>query len=182
LRITSWRLDIRAVLVMILLSLGASCATQPELPQDSRPNLAPTTVAPATIPPSLPVTSRISANPSRVVRASFEGNAQAGHMTASGDPYNPNDLTAASRTLPIGSSLVVTNPTTGRSVKVRINDRGPYVGGRSLDLSKRAAEKIGLTDKGVARVKVKRADSTSENPTLSSAEDPSLPSTPNSYR
>jgi rare lipoprotein A len=59
----------------------------------------------------------------------------------------------------MGSSVVVTNPTTGRSVKVRINDRGPDIHGRSLDLSKHAAEEIGMTKKGVARVKVKRADS-----------------------
>jgi rare lipoprotein A len=54
---------------------------------------------------------------------------------------------------------MVTNPATGRSVKVRINDRGPNVHGRSLDLSKRAAEEIGITKKGVARVGVKRVDS-----------------------
>jgi rare lipoprotein A len=83
----------------------------------------------------------------------------AGHPTASGEPYNPNDLTAASRKLPIGSTVKVTNPDTGRSVKVRINDRGPFVPGRSLDLSKRAAQKIGLTHKGVARVKVTPVDS-----------------------
>jgi rare lipoprotein A len=61
--------------------------------------------------------------------------------------------------LPIGSTVMVTNPATGRSVKVRINDHGPFVHGRSLDLSKHAAEKIGLTHKGVARVKVAPANS-----------------------
>jgi rare lipoprotein A len=104
-----------------------------------------------------------------------------GHLTASGEPYNPDALTAASRTLPIGSSVMVSNPATGRSVKVRINDRGPYVRGRSLDLSKRAAEEIGMTRKGVARVKVKRTDSKperSESP--NSAADLSSTSTPKS--
>jgi rare lipoprotein A len=57
-------------------------------------------------------------------------------------------------TLPIGSIVQVTNPETGRSVKVQINDRGPYVRGRGLDLSQAAAREIGLTRKGVARVKV----------------------------
>ena len=76
----------------------------------------------------------------KAVRASYQGNAQAGHPTASGETYDPNDLTAASRTLPIGSSVIVTNPATGGSVKVRINDRGPYVRGRSLDLSTRRRE------------------------------------------
>ncbi|MGC1190035.1 MAG: septal ring lytic transglycosylase RlpA family protein, partial [Candidatus Binatus sp.] len=83
----------------------------------------------------------------------------AGHLTASGEPYDPDDLTAASKTLPIGSTVLVTNPTTGKSVKVRINDRGPHVRGRSLDLSTRAAKEIGIADKGVARVKVNRIDS-----------------------
>jgi rare lipoprotein A len=68
-------------------------------------------------------------------------------------------LTAASKIYPIGSTVLVTNPATGKSVKVRINDRGPHVRGRSLDLSKRAAEELGITDKGVARLKVKRVDS-----------------------
>jgi rare lipoprotein A len=54
---------------------------------------------------------------------------------------------------------MVTNPSTGRSVSVRVNDRGPNVRGRSLDLSRRAAEEIGMTKKGVARVEIKRVDS-----------------------
>ena len=90
------------------------------------------------------------------MRASYQGQAQVGHRTASGEIYDPNELTAASRTLPLGSKIVVTNPSTGRSVQVRINDRGPFVHGRSLDLSKRAADEIGLTEKGVGRVKIKR--------------------------
>jgi rare lipoprotein A len=89
-----------------------------------------------------------------MVTASYQGSSTAGQATASGEPYNPKDLTAASRNLPIGSTVKVTNPETGRSVKVRINDRGPFVHGRSLDLSKSAAERIGITDKGVARVKI----------------------------
>jgi len=60
----------------------------------------------------------------------------------------------------MGSTIVVTNPSTGRSVTVRINDRGPFVHGRSLDLSKRAADEIGLTEKGVGRVKIKRVAKT----------------------
>ncbi len=87
------------------------------------------------------------------------GTEPAGRPTASGEAYDPNDLTAASRTLPLGSTVEVTNPSNGRSVKVRINDRGPYVRGRSIDLSKRAAEEIGLTEKGVGRVKIKRVES-----------------------
>ena len=88
------------------------------------------------------------------------GTAPAGRPTASGEVYDPNELTAASKTLPLGSTVEVTNLSNGRSVRVRINDRGPYVKGRSIDLSKRAAEEIGLTEKGVGKVKIRRIDST----------------------
>ena len=87
------------------------------------------------------------------------GEKEAGRRTASGEIYDPDELTAASKIFPIGSTVLVTNPANGKSVKVRINDRGPHVRGRSLDLSKRAAEELGITDQGVARLKVKRIDS-----------------------
>jgi rare lipoprotein A len=61
--------------------------------------------------------------------------------------------------LPIGSTVIVTNTSTGHSVNVRVNDRGPNVRGRSLDLSRRAAEEIGMTRKSVARVEIERVDS-----------------------
>jgi rare lipoprotein A len=138
--------------VCLVVSLAA-CTTQTESPQAPRPaSIAqppPALPAPA---PSAPLET--SAKASKTVKASYQGSDLAGHPTASGERYNPNGLTAASRTLPIGSTVKVTNPATGRSVKVLINDRGPFVHGRSLDLSKRAAEKIGITHKGVAKLKV----------------------------
>ncbi|WP_433241936.1 septal ring lytic transglycosylase RlpA family protein [Streptosporangium sp. CA-135522] len=76
-----------------------------------------------------------------------------GQMTASGERFNPQAMTAAHKTLPLGSKVRVTNPATGASVTVRINDRGPYVGGRCLDLSKAAFSAIGNTGAGVMRVK-----------------------------
>ncbi|HEY6298266.1 MAG TPA: septal ring lytic transglycosylase RlpA family protein [Candidatus Binatus sp.] len=86
--------------------------------------------------------------------ASWYGPGFAGHRTSTGEVYNPEGLTAASPTLPLGSHVRVVNPDTGRSVVVRINDRGPFVHGRSLDLSHGAARQIGLTAKGVGRVQV----------------------------
>jgi rare lipoprotein A (peptidoglycan hydrolase) len=86
--------------------------------------------------------------------ASWYGPGFAGRRTSNGEIYNPEGLTAASKTLPLGSHVRVTNPDTGRSVVVRINDRGPYVSGRSLDLSHGAARQIGLTSAGVGRVQV----------------------------
>jgi rare lipoprotein A (peptidoglycan hydrolase) len=98
---------------------------------------------------------------SRVEVASWYGPGFAGHSTSTGETFNPNELTAASKTLPIGSRVRVINPDNGRSVVVRINDRGPFVRGRSLDLSHRAAREIGLTAKGVGRVQVSAAGATS---------------------
>lgn len=85
------------------------------------------------------------------VKASFYSS---GSRTASGEPFNQDGFTAASRTLPFGTLLHVTNPTTGRSVIVRINDRGPFVPGRNLDLSRGAAAAIGMIAQGTATLKV----------------------------
>ncbi|MFI6504251.1 septal ring lytic transglycosylase RlpA family protein [Nonomuraea typhae] len=82
--------------------------------------------------------------------ASFYGDPQ---MTASGERFNPSAMTAAHKTLPLGSRVRVTNPSSGESVTVRINDRGPYVGGRCLDLSEAAFDRIGNTGAGVMTVK-----------------------------
>jgi rare lipoprotein A len=71
---------------------------------------------------------------------------------ASGGRFNPNGMTAAHKTLPFGTRVRVKHLSNGRSVDVVINDRGPYVGGRIIDLSKAAAGKIGMTGQGVARV------------------------------
>jgi len=74
--------------------------------------------------------------------------------TASGEQFNPNELTAAHRTLPFGTRLRVTNVATGQSVTVRVNDRGPFVPGRVVDVSRSAAEAIGMVDRGIAKVKL----------------------------
>jgi rare lipoprotein A len=73
---------------------------------------------------------------------------------ASGGRFNPDALTAAHKTLPFGTRVRVTHASNGRSVEVVINDRGPYIGGRIIDLSRRAAQVIGMTDQGIARVNV----------------------------
>lgn len=75
-----------------------------------------------------------------------------GQRTATGAVFNPNAMTAAHRTLPFGTRVLVTNLSNGRSVTVTINDRGPFVGGRIIDLSRGAASVIGMTGAGVARV------------------------------
>ena len=84
--------------------------------------------------------------------ASYYGRRFAGRPTASGEQFNPRQFTAAHKTLPFGSKVRVTNPRNGRSVIVRINDRGPFVSGRTIDLSRAAAEEIGLVKRGVGEV------------------------------
>jgi rare lipoprotein A len=101
--------------------------------------------------------------------ASWYGPGFAGRRTSTGEIYNPEGLTAASTTLPLGSHVRVVNPDTGRSVVVRINDRGPYVYGRSLDLSHGAAQQIGLTGKGVGRVQVTPTATSTPSATWSNA-------------
>jgi rare lipoprotein A len=91
----------------------------------------------------------------RVGKASFYHRKFTGRKMANGKPMNPHDDNAASKTLPLGTTAKVTNLETGRSTVVTIEDRGPYVPGRIVDLSPSSAEQIGLTrEEGVARVAV----------------------------
>jgi rare lipoprotein A len=76
--------------------------------------------------------------------ATWYGNEHAGKRTTSGERFNPNALTAAHRSLPLGTCLRVSNPKTRRSVSVRVNDRGPFTKGVSLELSHGAARAIGM--------------------------------------
>ena len=87
--------------------------------------------------------------------ASWYGEEFAGRTTANGEIFDPLQLTAAHRSLPFGTVLDVTNATTKQTVRVRINDRGPYVGNRIIDLSYAAAEKIGLVEPGTGTVDIK---------------------------
>jgi rare lipoprotein A len=87
------------------------------------------------------------------VVASYYG-AESGHRTASGEHFSPKGFTAAHRTLPFGTRLRVC--LAERCVVVRVNDRGPFIKGRSLDIAQGAARQIGLVERGVARVEVSR--------------------------
>lgn len=87
-------------------------------------------------------------------KASWYGPGFHGKKTANGEVYNQNELTAAHRTLPLGTDVEVTNVKNGRSVAVEINDRGPYVGGRVIDLSRAAAIQLGIKEKGLATIKI----------------------------
>jgi rare lipoprotein A len=98
--------------------------------------------------------------------ASFYGQGFHGKKTATGEKFDQNQPTAAHPTLPLGTKATVTNLDTGDSVDVKINDRGPYVKGRDIDVSKSAAKELGMTKEGVAPVKIEAevlpADKTKE--------------------
>lgn len=86
--------------------------------------------------------------------ASFYSDRFQGATTASGEPFDQQALTAAHPSLPLGSKVLVTRPDTGQEVEVLINDRGPFVKGRIIDLSKRAARELGMIRRGVAPVMI----------------------------
>lgn len=91
-------------------------------------------------------------------KASYYGDKHHNKLTASGERFNQAALTAAHRSLPFGTNVRVTNTRNGKSVMVRINDRGPFVRGRIIDLSKGAFERIGSTRSGILRVRLERVD------------------------
>ena len=88
--------------------------------------------------------------------ASWYGRRHHGRHTASGERFDQHALTAAHRSLPFGTRLRVTNRDNGRSVVVRVNDRGPHARGRLIDVSRKAAEQLGMLNSGEAPVRVER--------------------------
>jgi len=86
--------------------------------------------------------------------ASWYGDREQGRPMACGEPFNEYAMVAAHRTLPLGTTVKVTNTRNGRSVVVRIMDRGPHVAGRAIDLSKAAAEQLRFTHEGLAPVRI----------------------------
>lgn len=87
-------------------------------------------------------------------KASFYADKFDGRKTASGEIFRQNKLTAAHRTLPFGTMVTVKNPANGKTVTVRVNDRGPFVSGRIIDLSRAAAKAIDIIKQGVASVEI----------------------------
>jgi rare lipoprotein A len=123
---------------MAMSALLAACATNP----------------PAQIPPPPSVIAVPQPTPEIVGMASWYGPGFHGRQAAAGGIYDQEDLTAASIAFPLGSRVMVTNLDNGRSVEVTITDRGPFLKGRKIDLSHKAARMIGMLDKGTARVRI----------------------------
>lgn len=146
---------IALIATLAALPLGSALAeTAPALPLE----VAAVEAVPVVQP--LPETAPLPAQPAPATRAfgtgmaSFYGAELHGRRTASGERFDMHDLTAAHRTLPFGTRVVVTNPANGRSVTVRINDRGPFHGNRVIDLSRAAASELGLVARGQGRVEL----------------------------
>jgi rare lipoprotein A len=102
----------------------------------------------------LSASARVSAGHTQKGMASYYHDSLHGRKTASGEIYNKRVLSAAHKTLPLGSKVRVTKLGSGKSIVVKVNDRGPFVKGRIIDLSRRAARELGIIGRGVAKVKV----------------------------
>jgi rare lipoprotein A len=129
--------------------VGLSCGSADVRPSD--PAAAPDQVPAGAAAANAPVDG---AEGLMVGVASYYSDRLAGRKTASGEPYDPRALTAAHRKLPFGTVVEVARPD-GRVVIVRINDRGPFARGRVVDLSRRAAETLGMMKEGVADVRLR---------------------------
>jgi rare lipoprotein A len=130
------------VALLIMLGCLAACAKAP--PETIR---SPTPAAPPAPAPEQPYFIQSGL-------ASLYGPKQQGHRTASGEPLDIHGMTAAHRNLPFQTILRVTAPSTGKTVKVRINDRGPFIAGRIIDLSQAAAIALGILADGTAQVRI----------------------------
>src|SRR5687767_2832344 len=146
---TPWKraLDACCVLAMMLL-VGAT--TIGPLPSATPP-------APAPGEPVLPP-AEVAETRDQFGIASWYGEWHHGLETATGEPFDMWALTAAHPTLPLGSYVDVTNVANGRQVRVRVNDRGPYIGGRILDLSRAAAARLGPLGTGLFHVRIRVID------------------------
>lgn len=145
-------------LVLVLVALlgftalrpfGSDRADEVVLLGEGRAGVMEDSLAAAPVPPPAPAAETLGTG-----EASYYGGQLAGRPTASGESFDPAGLTAAHRTLPLGSTVRVTNLRNDRTVVVRINDRGPYAKRRVIDLSEEAARRLGMIDRGVANVQL----------------------------
>ncbi|WP_336609694.1 MULTISPECIES: septal ring lytic transglycosylase RlpA family protein [unclassified Campylobacter] len=140
------------------LFLFAACSTTSSLNQNynygvAKPN-TPATMRPYTINGKTYYPSKVDIGDTETGIASWYGPGFHGKKTSNGETFNTNSMTAAHKTLPMNTMVRVDNLENGKSVVVRVNDRGPFVAGRIIDLSNRAAHEIDMTKKGTARVKL----------------------------
>ncbi len=172
------------VRALLLVSLASPARPDGETP-DEEPDAAPP--PPIVAPPAAPTIdpharpSEEADRASQVGEASWYGPGFHGRLTANGEIYDQDGMTAAHRWLPFGTQILVTNLENGCSVTLRVTDRGPYHGARILDCSKAAAEALGFIDHGVTRIrwdvlrwpeKRRRSLRLGTGPTLATSEQP----------
>jgi len=138
---------LRSALAAAILSLGSSTV----LAQANAVGAAAS--APTSAPTAAPAAAATDSAAERG-KIAWYGRKFTGRKTASGEAFNPNALTMAHKTLPFGTLVQVTNPLNGKSVQVRVNDRGPFIAGRVADLSHAAARQIDMLRAGVAHVRL----------------------------
>jgi rare lipoprotein A len=153
---TSARHVVRLFAVALAAAALAACAQSPAVTNktDFRAANRPASLVAANARTHVPIGTDRHATGTQVASTGIASFYTEGPETASGEKFDPNELTAAHRTLPFGTRLRVTNVATGRSVTVRVNDRGPFIAGRVVDLSYSAADKLGMVGQGVAKVKL----------------------------
>ncbi len=150
--------DSTVILVLIVVATVLSACASPRQTPEPPPSPAPvpdSSPEPAPAPAPPPEQSQA---PTEKGKATYYGARFAGQLTANGEQFDPDKLTAAHRDLPFGTEVRVTNLDNGKQVTVRINDRGPFVPGRIIDLSRGAAERIGMIESGVAQVSLQVLD------------------------
>ncbi len=139
-------------------TLLAACAQSPLVSERPAPHLASRTTSSnierKSSREAILSTPAIHATPKHDALLGLASYYEHGSLTASGEKFDARELTAAHPTLPFGTRLRVTNLSTGRSVTVRVNDRGPFVRGRVVDVSYTAAQSLGMVGRGVAKVKL----------------------------
>jgi len=144
------------------------------------PNNSEATPAPISSTRIKPETKKPAGQPYQVGTASWYGSDFDGRLTASGEPYDMYDMTAAHLKLPLGSYVRVTNLHNGRAVVVKINDRGPIVPGRIIDLSYGAALALGYNSRGLQRVRLDVVKPRRQSPSYETVADnrpvPAIPS------
>jgi rare lipoprotein A len=141
-----------AIFVSIV-SLGATAAQKPTSSESNKTQATKAAVE-VVVPASAVSKAKKADKPYQVGTASWYGDYFQGKPTASGEPYNMYDMTAAHMNLPLGTFVKVTNLRNGRSAVLRVNDRGPYVDGRVIDVSYNAAKALDFKARGLQRVRI----------------------------
>ena len=142
-------------IALSIVSLGAGATQKPTSSESNKAQANTKAAVEVVVPASAVSKAKVKADkPYQVGTASRYGSYFQGKPTASGEPYNMYDMTAAHMNLPLGTFVKVTNLRNGRSAVLRVNDRGPYVDGRVIDVSYNAAKALDFKARGLQRVRI----------------------------